>query len=183
MRNEDLERFETMELVEIVYEMVERGKKVPISGKVMVDRKEVLEKLNEIMNMYPEEVKRAKWIVDNKNNMLKEAEVRLNSAKRESLDIIENQIQNHDIVRAAQERAEVIKAKANEEARQIRLYAREYANDILSDLEKQIQTMTEMLLGHMKEDMESFAEKLTNDMKSATEVIKEDAKELEAPLV
>ncbi|MGL4451570.1 MAG: ATPase [Sarcina sp.] len=183
MRNEDLERFETLELVELVYQMVERGTKVPISGKVMIDKKEILDRLDEIINMYPDEVKRAKWIVDNKNNMLKEAEVRLNSAKRESMDIIENQIQTHDIVREANERAEVIKAKANEEARQIRIYAREYANDVLGALEKQIETMTAALLEHMKTDMEEFADKFTSDMKATTDIIKENAKELEAPLV
>ena len=183
MRNDDLERFETLELVELVYQMVERGTKVPISGKVMIDKKEVLDRLDEIINMYPDEVKRAKWVVENKNAMLKEAEVRLNSAKRESMDIIENQIQNHDIVRDAEKRSEVIKAKANEEARQIRIYAREYANDVLGALEGQIETLTATLLEHMKTDMEEFAEKFTNDMKSTTEVIRENAKELEAPLV
>ncbi|MGL4761445.1 MAG: ATPase [Sarcina sp.] len=183
MRNDDLERFETLELVELVYQMVERGTKVPISGKVMIDKREVLDRLDEIINMYPDEVKRAKWVVENKNSMLKEAEVRLNSAKRESMDIIENQIQNHDIVREAQKRAEVIKAKANEEARQIRIYAREYANDVLGSLEKQIEKMTVTLLDHMKTDMEEFADKFTSDMKATTEVIRENAKELEAPLV
>lgn len=181
MRN-NTEGFETLELVELVYEMIERGTKVPISGKVMVDKKEVLDKLHDVINMYPQEVRLAQSIVSKKNDMLKEAESRLSNARRESIDIIENQITNHDIVRDAEHRAEVIKAQAAEESRQIRLYAREYANDLLISLEKQIDVMTENLLDNMRANIEGFAENLSSDMEKTKEMLRDNAKELEAPL-
>lgn len=182
MRKET-ENFETLELIELVYEMIDRGTKVPISGKVMVDKKEILDKLHDVINMYPSEVRRAQIIVNQRDDMMKEADVRLSSAKRESIDIIENQVKNHDIVRDAKKRAEIIKAQAAEESRQIRLYAREYANDVLVDLENQIGTLTGQVLECMKDNVEAFAQKLTDDMQKTTETLKENAKELEAPLV
>ena len=182
MKN-NTEGFETLELVELVYEMIERGTKVPMSGKVMVDKKEVLEKLHDVINMYPQEVRLAQNIVTKKNDMLKEAEVRLSSARRESIDIIESQITNHDIVRDAHQRAEVIKSQASEESRQIRVYAREYANDLLLSLEKQIDVMTAGLLENMRSNIEGFAENITEDMEKTKNMLRENAKELEVPIV
>ncbi|MGL5634855.1 MAG: ATPase [Sarcina sp.] len=182
MRQEELENFDTIEMLELVYEMIDRGTKVPISGKVMVDKHEILEKIDEIRHMYPQEVTKAKWIVDKKDEMLREADIRLSTAKRESMDIIESQVKNHDIVRDAQKRAQVIKEQAKEEARQIRVYAREYADDLLKELQGQIEFMTKNLLEKMKGDVEDFAEKLTMDMKEAIETIDENAKELQVPL-
>lgn len=181
MRNET-ENFGTLELIELIYEMIDRGTKVPISGKVMIDKKEVLDKLHDVMNMYPSEVRRAQMILKQREDMMKEADVRLSSAKRESIDIIENQVKNHDIVRDAKERAQIIKAQAAEESRQIRLYAREYANDMLVELEKHIEVLTEQVLDNVKQNVEEFAQKLTSDMQATTEKLKENAKELEAPL-
>ncbi|MGL4990380.1 MAG: hypothetical protein ACRC57_04310 [Sarcina sp.] len=178
----ETENFETLELIELVYEMVERGTKVPISGKIMIDKKEILDKLHEIINMYPSEIRRAQMVLRQREDMMKEADIRLSNAKRESIDIIENQVKNHDIVREAKERAQIIKAQAAEESRQIRLYAREYANDMLLDLENHIENLTKQVLDVMKDDMEMFAKKLTEDMKDKVEVLKENAKELEAPL-
>lgn len=176
------ENLKSLELIELVYEMIEDGKKVPMTGKTMIDKKAILEILHETIQLYPDEFKKAQFIIRKKDSMMNEASERLNVARAQSAEFIENQVKNHDIVREAKERAVRIISEAEVEARQIRIYAREYADEILSNLEKEIAKTTETLLLHMKSDMEDFAGTLTKHMDGTSKVIKENVEELRAPL-
>lgn len=176
------EKIETLELIELVYEIIKKSSKVPISGKVMVDREEVLGILDEIINKYPKDIRTAQWITKRKDEMLSYAQERINEANSKSIEIIENQVNNNDIVQQAKLIANEIESAAEEEARKLKIYARQYADELLTEVEKEIQNTTSRLLNHMKEDMEAFAIELTKNMDKTTTVIRENIKELRAPL-
>ena len=46
-----------LELLEFLQDTIDRAPKVPMSGKVMVDRREIHDTIDEIINYFPEEFK------------------------------------------------------------------------------------------------------------------------------
>ena len=48
-----------VELLEYLQDLIENSPKVPISGKTMVDRKEVLDVIDQIINYLPDQFKKA----------------------------------------------------------------------------------------------------------------------------
>ena len=48
-----------MDLLEYLQDMVVNSPKVPMSGKIMLDKKEVLDAIEDIINFLPDEMKKA----------------------------------------------------------------------------------------------------------------------------
>lgn len=176
------EGMQSLELIDYLYDMVSGASKMPMTGKIVIDKKEVLEILDEIKQYYPDDFKKAQWVISKREEILSSANEHLASAKTQTMELLEKQVQNHDIVQEARLVAEEIKSAAQSEGRQVRIYAREYADQVLSELEKEIEASTESLLEHMKRDVEKFAEELSTHLGSTTSVIRENVKELRGPL-
>ncbi|MFR5263900.1 ATPase [Clostridium sp.] len=176
------EGMKSLELIDYLYDTVNGAPKMPMTGKIMLDRKEIIEILDEIKHLYPDDFKKAQWVVSKREEILSSANEHLSAAKSQTMELLEKQVQNHDIVQEARLVAEEIKSEAQSEARQVRIYAREYADQVLTELEKEIEASTANLLDHMKRDVEKFAEELTSHMSSTSSIIRENVKELRRPL-
>ena len=115
-----------LELLEFLQDTIDRAPKVPMSGKVMVDRREIHDTIDEIINYFPEEFKKARWINDEKDRILSEAKRDLESMKEQTEMIKRQNIENHDIVQDAKLRAQEILGAAKREAKTIRIGSRDY---------------------------------------------------------
>ena len=62
-----------VELLEYLQDLIENSPKVPISGKTMVDRKEVLDVIDQIINYLPDQFKKAQWVMNERERILSEA--------------------------------------------------------------------------------------------------------------
>src|SRR5919202_1241723 len=94
-------------LIDKLDDLVHNAKEVPLTDRVRADREEIYDILEQMRATIPEEIKQARWIVKERQEMLAEA-------KREAESIIED-------------------ARARE--REIRLGAEDYADEILNTLE------------------------------------------------
>src|SRR6478735_1085017 len=92
-------------LIDKLDDTVHNAKPVPLTDQVRVDKEEIYDILDQMRATIPEEIKQARWIVKERQEMLAEA-------KRES----------ERIVKEARER-------------EIRLGAEDYADEILNTLE------------------------------------------------
>ena len=173
---------QVIEILDYLRDIVEGASKVPITGKVVVDRKEVLELLDQVINCLPDEIKKAQWVLGEKERILAEARKENESVKQETYEMMKKRIENHNIVKEAELRAQEIIANAQRQAKTIRLGSREYAdeicNEILSQLENEITNKREEFLNHMKNNMEKFAIDFTEDLDKATGEIRSNIKEL-----
>mgnify|MGYP003200775616 FL=1 len=59
-----------VELLEYLQDLIENSPKVPISGKTMVDRKEVLDVIDQIINYLPDQFKKAQWVMNERERIL-----------------------------------------------------------------------------------------------------------------
>ncbi len=174
-----------MEFVDDIANIIDTASKVPMTGKVMLDKKELLDIIYSIEDHLPDEIRNAQVIIDQKDRILQNAiaqkEKMLYEAKRDSdklrqdtIEMMRSRVQNHDYVKEAREVAEKIIAEANEEATAMRKNAKSYADKLLNDLEKEIEIKNRELLNYMKVNMEQFALNLSNNLNSATEDIRDN---------
>ena len=98
-------------LIDKLDDLVHNAKPVPLTDQVRVDKEEIYDILDQMRATIPEEIKQARWIVKERQEMLAEAK---KEAERAAEDIVED-------------------ARARE--REIRLGAEDYADEILNTLE------------------------------------------------
>jgi len=169
---------EVMKLLEFLQETIENSSKMPITGKVLVDKKEIMEIIDQITNYLPDELKKAQWVMNEKERILAEAIKDSDGLRRESMDMVKKQIENHDITKEAKMRAEQIIALAQRDAKAMRLGARDYADEILCELEREINAKTSTMLVSVKKDVEEFMSDFNTKVTSTSETIRTNIKEL-----
>ncbi len=115
------------------------------ANKIIIDRFQIQEMLDELKQHTPEEIRKYQRIVDNRDKILETAKRQADDLQKKAMEyrerlINENQItqgaykRSNEILEQANAQAEEILAAANEEARQIRDGAYEYTNSLLDDL-------------------------------------------------
>ena len=167
-----------IELLEYLQDLVDNSPKVPISGKTMIDRKEVLDVIDQIINYLPDQFKKAQWIMNERERILTEAKKEYDSVKKETAEMMRQNIENHDIVREAKLRGQEIIASAQRDAKAIRLGSRDYSNEILTQLDKEIEEQKMKLIQNLQASFEIAAKEIDSNLTGTCNIIQENIKEL-----
>ena len=123
-------------LIDKLDDLVHNAKPVPLTDQVRVDKEEIYDILDQMRATIPEEIKQARWIVKERQEMLAEA-------KREAERIVKEARERQDAADLRSRRspsrpsaqAEDIIEDARAREREIRLGAEDYADEILNTLE------------------------------------------------
>ena len=119
------------DLVEELEDIVETASQIPLTNKVMIEREEMLEILNEIKIQIPGEIAEAQQISSDKERIIKEANEEADKIITSARSHAEKIIAEDELVREATERSKQILNSAKEESTQIREGARDYADELL----------------------------------------------------
>jgi hypothetical protein len=130
-------------LIDKLDDSIHNGKPVPLTDQVRVEREEIYDILDQMRATVPEEIKQARWIVKERQEMLAEAKREAERIIREARDQQERLINQQEVVRLAERQAEDIVEEARSREREIRLGAEDYADDILNTLEVNLQKFTQ----------------------------------------
>jgi hypothetical protein len=126
-------------------ELIQDAKSMPLSSSALVNREEVLEIIDAAREELPEEIKQARWIVRDREELLakarRDAEAVVEKAHSERAWIVSDR----EVVRTAQETSERIVAEAEERARQMRLEAEDYVDAKLAQFEIALQRTSDEL--------------------------------------
>lgn len=167
-----------LELLEYLQDIVETAPKVPITGKSMVDKKEFNEVIDQIINYLPDQIKKSQWIMSEKDRILGDAQKEYENVKKETAEMMKHNVESHDIVKEAKLRATEILALAQRDAKAIRIGSREYSNEILSELDKELEAKRTKLIISMQNSFEIVAKEIDENMSNASITIKENIAEL-----
>src|SRR6266545_3446703 len=118
-------------LIDKLDDLVHNARPVPLTDQVRVDREEIYDLLDQMRATIPEEIKQARWIVKERQEMLAEAKREVKEARDQQARLISDE----EVYKQAERAAEEIIEDARETERQIRLGAEDYADEILSTLE------------------------------------------------
>ena len=169
---------DVIKLLEYLQGIVESSSKIPVTGKVVVNKKEILDVIDQIINHLPDEFKKAQWICDEKERILIDAKKQAKIFEEETIDKIRRRVEKQDLVKEAQTRAEEIIAAAQRDAKIMRLGAKDYADEILSQLDKEIELKGQKMLHTIKGDVQDFLVSLQGEVTNTTTSIRENVKEL-----
>ncbi|MGG7057535.1 ATPase [Clostridium nigeriense] len=167
-----------IELLEYLEELIETAPKVPITGKSVIDKKEFLEVIDQIINYIPDQMRKAQWVMNEKDRILGDAQKQYESTKSEIMEMMKQNVENHDLVREAKVRANEIIALAQRDAKAIRIGSREYSTEILSQLDREIEERRNKLIEDMQKSFEMVAKEIDENLTSTGSKIKENISEL-----
>lgn len=167
-----------IELLEYLEELIETAPKVPITGKSVVDKKEFLEVIDQVINYLPDQIRKAQWVMNEKDRILEDAQKQYESTKSEIMEMMKQNVENHDLVKEAKIRANEIIALAQRDAKAIRIGSREYSTEILSQLDREIEEKKSKLIADMQKSFEMVAKEIDEDLSSTGSRIKDNISEL-----
>lgn len=172
--------------IDEIYNYVESCKPSKLyPNKVVVERGELYDLLDELRLCAPEEIKRYQKIITNRDGILNEAQQRaedmVSQAQKQTAQILDE----NEIVQTAYQRAEEIMKQATEEAQrlvnaaqaeseQMRRASLVYTNDLLTDAKR-----------HVEESLRETDNKyrmLTSALKNSIQVMKSNQEELMSQL-
>jgi vacuolar-type H+-ATPase subunit H len=147
-------------------EMVRDAKSMPLSSSALMNRDEVLELIEQMKDSLPDEIKQARWIVKDREELLakarRDAEAMVEQAREEQLRLASHEA----VVQRAQEEAERILQDASEDGRRLRLESEDYVDAKLAQLEGALQRIledvivTNQSLGRTIDQVQAGREKL-----------------------
>lgn len=165
-----------LELLEEFEDKLEASPTIPLTGKILVDRQELLSILKDINMLLPDEYQQVRFIKSQKTQILEEAtsiaDELVNNARHEELRIIETakaketeilinatnrakeMINEHEIMRQARTKAQELLQEAESKAEGIRSGSYEYAEDVM----KRVEFNISKILHTIKENIEELEE-------------------------
>lgn len=170
------------QIIEEIEEYVERCKAAPLSsGKILVNKEELMELISELRSKTPEEIKRYQKIISNKEAILADAQAKADQiiaqAQVQTTELVsEHQImqqayaQANEVVMLATKQAQDILDNATNEANSLRLSVMTYADGQLKGLEE--------LLSSSIETSKTHYDNLLSSLQGYLDVVSENRSQL-----
>lgn len=127
---------EILSILETLEDLVEKSVSVPFSGRCLMDKEEILEIVKEIRLKLPDDIKQAKWVKEERQRILMEAQKEANTIIKDAESKIASLVDEHEITKKAYDQANEIISNAQKNAREIRLGTRDYADSVLNKVEE-----------------------------------------------
>ncbi|MGB9813464.1 MAG: ATPase [Thermovenabulum sp.] len=129
---------DTYYYIEQIQKMVSEASKLPFSNKIVLDQDKILQLIDDLIKSLPEEIKKSKKILEERQNILLEAQREGEMIIKEAKEYIEKMVDQNEITKLAKEKSEEILSLAKKTAREIRVGANKYADEVLEELENQL---------------------------------------------
>ncbi|MBE7044137.1 MAG: ATPase [Ruminococcaceae bacterium] len=144
-----------MEIINMMEETIEKAPVVPLSGKILIDKDEIMDYVQEMRLVFPDEVKEAKWVKGERQRILTEAESKAEGMIKSAEEEMVRMIDESEITRQAYEQANAMVNDAEARTAEMKSEFDQYVNDIMSDVERRL----DMLLKKVQEDKLYFNNK------------------------
>ncbi len=131
-----------LELVDRLEDLVNESPQipsyVPFLHGVVVDEDKIWDLIDQMRIAVPDEVRKARKILAQKERILAQAQERARQIVQEAEEEKTRRVAEHEIVREAEQQAAEILAAAEAEAEQMRAAAAAYARELLTTLERHL---------------------------------------------
>ncbi len=129
--------------LEQLQELIREAKSMPLSSSVLVNREEVAQMIAEMQETLPEEIKRARWIVRDREELLAKARTEGERIVEQAHEEQLRMARKEEIVARATQEADRLVAEAEERARAMRAEAEDYVDAKLAQFENSIRKILE----------------------------------------
>jgi cell division septum initiation protein DivIVA len=126
---------DVLELIDKMDDLIHNARAVPLTDQVRIDREAIYDLLDQMRSTTPEEVKQARWIVKERQEMLAEAKRESERILAEAREKAAYEASQEEVVKLAEREAAEILEEARMREREVRLGAEDYADEVLGTLE------------------------------------------------
>ncbi|MGE5473122.1 MAG: ATPase [Ignavibacteriales bacterium] len=161
-------------LLEHLEDELERSATIPIIGKSLIEKEQILDIVKEIRLKLPDELKQAKWVKVERHRILLEAQKEAENVVQEAENRIVTLIDDHEVTKLAKQKADDIIGIANETAQEIINNAKPVAEEMIANAQR---IAKEMNRGS-KEYADEVLAKLEDVLRDALDSIRTDREEL-----
>ena len=142
---------EIFTLLDTLEDILEKSRNMPFSSKCIVDKEEVLDIIKEIRLKLPDELKQAKWVKEERQKILVQAQNEADDIIKEAENRIISMIDEHEITKKAYEQKNKIIENANDMAREISNGTKAYADNILAGVQVTLEDALKVIENNRKE--------------------------------
>jgi vacuolar-type H+-ATPase subunit H len=118
--------------------VIAHSRQIPLTRTVVVDQEEVLGCIDELRLSLPDEIKQARWTLQEQQRLLSEAQAEAARTVSKAGERAQTMIGQHDLVKRAEKQAEAMLREASAKAEETRRAADRYASDVMQSLEAQL---------------------------------------------
>lgn len=155
---------EIFTLLETLEDILDKSKTVPFTDKSIVEKDQILDIIKEIRLRLPDELKQAKWIKEERERIISEAQKDAEDIVKEAENRIISMIDEHEITRKAYDKKTEIIADANEMYREITQGTSTYVDGILANIENNMIELGKTLNG-VEMSIQNALETIQNNRK------------------
>jgi len=124
-----------LDYLEQIEDILDASKSVPFSNKISVEKSRIYDVMNEIRLNLPVEIRHAQRIIEDHDKIIAEARSKAAVILKDAEDEAKLLTNEHEIFRRANEQATDVIEEAKKSARDLRLNAMDYADEILEKTE------------------------------------------------
>jgi cell division septum initiation protein DivIVA len=125
-------------LLDQLEEVLGAGSRLPLTSRTLVDEQEILDILDQIRVSIPDEIKAARRLTQEREQVLADARAEAERILRDAEAHAAERLSDHALVRAAEMRAADVEERALRQAEEVRREAEAYAYRVLEKLREQI---------------------------------------------
>jgi regulator of protease activity HflC (stomatin/prohibitin superfamily) len=122
-------------LIDKLDDLVHNAKSVPLTDQVRVESDEIYEIIDQMRATIPEEIKQARWIVKERQEMLAEAKREVDRLLAEAREQAVREASQTEIVKIAERQADEILQDARRSAHEMKMEMEDWADNQLASLE------------------------------------------------
>jgi vacuolar-type H+-ATPase subunit H len=108
-----------LELINSLEELVVQARRLPVGGNLVIDRKRILDVIDQMRLAVPANVREAAQILEAREQILEDAQERTRTLLKRAEEERQRLIEENALVRAAQERSQALIMDAEARARQL----------------------------------------------------------------
>jgi cell division septum initiation protein DivIVA len=128
------------DLIDELEDALAEGRRVPFSGRLMVDEERILDIIDRMRVAVPEELKQARRVIGEQERLLSEARAQVQQAMEEQ-----------GLLAAVEAERTRMLAEAEREAQAVRAGADDYAGQVLEELEQRLARLSASVQNGLKE--------------------------------
>jgi len=118
--------------------LIGHSRQIPLTRTVVVDQEEVLACIDELRLSLPDEIKQARWTLQEQQRLLSEAQAEAARTVSKAGERAQTMIGQHDLVKRAEKQADAMLKEATTKAEETRRAADRYASEVMQNLESQL---------------------------------------------
>lgn len=126
------------QLIDALEDKIDSCTTIPLWGRGIIDKDELLDMIQDIRVKFPDEMKQAKWVKEERQRIISDAQKEAAGIIKSAEEKIATMVNEHDITQQAYEKANMIVDSAQKNAHEIRLSSNQYADDVLRALEEEL---------------------------------------------